>query len=88
MAAASFMAAMTEAYHRPSNIDWCETNYAVLEWVAECYNCISSIPMCGLAAYGCYRARQHLKWETRWALAWLALGIVGFGSALFHATLR
>ena len=79
---------VTEAYERPSNVDFCEANFALLDWVAEAGNTLSSFPMCVAGVYGLYRARQCLAWETRWALAWSLLGLVGVGSALFHATLR
>lgn len=79
---------VADAYARPANIDWCEANYATLDWVAEAWNTFSSIPMSFIALYGFWRAKQHLKWETRWAMAWGLLGVVGVGSALFHATLR
>lgn len=79
---------VANAYARPANIDWCEANYATLDWVAEAWNTFSSIPMSLIALYGFWRAKQHLKWETRWAMAWGLLGMVGVGSALFHATLR
>ena len=84
----SFGEFLAEAYRRPSNVDWCETNHAYSEWVAEMGNTLSSVPMCGVAFYGLYRARRHLRWESRWFWAWFMLAIVGVGSALFHATLR
>ena len=72
----------------PSNVDWCEANYAISPYVAEFWNAMSSVPMTGVAFYGFYMARRHLRYEPRWGMAWFMLGIVGLGSALFHATLK
>ena len=71
----------------PSNVDWCEANYAISPYVAEFWNAMSSVPMTGVAFYGFYMGRRHLRYEPRWGMAWFMLGIVGLGSALFHATL-
>ena len=81
-------AAFRSAYARPSNVDWCEANFATHPAVAEFWNTMSSVPMSFVAAYGFLRARQHLRREDRWFWAWAMLGVVGVGSALFHATLR
>ena len=72
----------------PSNVDWCEANYAISPYVAEFWNAMSSVPMTGVAFYGFYMGRRHLRYEPRWGMAWFMLGIVGLGSALFHATLK
>lgn len=79
---------VADAWDRPANIDFCEGNYTTLSFIAEAWNTFSSVPMSVVAAYGFYRARRHMRWETRWGLAWALLGVVGVGSALFHATLR
>ena len=76
-----------DAFTRPSNVDWCESNYVDSPFIAEMWNTASSVPMTGVAFFGLYKARQSLLMEDRWAMAWLMLAVVGVGSALFHATL-
>ena len=78
----------------PSNIDWCEANYAISPYVAEFWNAMSSVPMTLVAFYGLYMARRHMRFEPRWGMAWFLLGIVGVGgigylfrSALAHGAM-
>ena len=87
MSGKSFGALLAEAYARPSNVDWCESNYAYSPLIAEMWNTASSVPMTFVAIFGLWKARECLLMESRWAWAWAMLAVVGVGSALFHATL-
>ncbi|CAF1152079.1 unnamed protein product [Rotaria sp. Silwood1] len=69
-----------------SSIDWCERNYVVTQYIAEFWNCISSLVMSLLAAILFIRGLYN-KIENRFLLLSLSFGIVGFGSAYFHGTL-
>ncbi|KAJ9470842.1 Alkaline ceramidase YPC1 [Diplonema papillatum] len=73
-----------------SSVDWCETNYVVLSFVAEFANTISSFVITVTAAAGWYLAqRGHVvARQTEIAVVYGAVAIVGLGSAAFHATLR
>eukprot|EP00051_Salpingoeca_urceolata_P009656 m.117353 g.117353 ORF g.117353 m.117353 type:complete len:282 (+) comp16397_c0_seq4:433-1278(+) len=69
-----------------ATIDWCERNYQVTWYVAEFWNCVSSlvIAMAGLInLYTVYKQRL----DTRLAALSLAIIAIGVGSALFHGTL-
>jgi len=69
-----------------ASLDWCEVNYAYSPYVAEFWNSISSLWLVVLAVFGLYKGKNlHIKLPVQ--LAYVALGVVGFGSALFHATL-
>ena len=87
MSSKSFGALLAEAYARPSNVDWCESNYAYSPFIAEMWNTASSVPMTFVAIFGLWKARECVLMESRWAWAWAMLAVVGVGSALFHATL-
>jgi len=87
MSSKSFGALLAEAYARPSNVDWCESNYAYSPFIAEMWNTASSVPMSFVALFGLWKARECVLMESRWAWAWAMLAVVGVGSALFHATL-
>jgi len=67
-----------------ASIDWCEQNYALLPWVCEAFNTVSSLAMVLAGALGL--SRQTFAREVRVAFALLVL--VGLGSIAFHATLR
>src|SRR3954447_20209919 len=67
-----------------ASIDWCEQNYALLPWVCEAFNTISSLAMVVAGALGL--SRQTFARGVRVAFALLVL--VGLGSIAFHATLR
>ena len=67
-----------------ASIDWCEQNYAVLPWVAEFWNTLSSFAMVGAGLVGV--STRRFAAEIRVAFALLIL--VGLGSVAFHATLR
>ena len=67
-----------------ASIDWCEQNYALLPWVCEAFNTVSSLAMVLAGALGF--SRQTFAREVRVAFALLVL--VGLGSIAFHATLR
>ncbi|CAF1539508.1 unnamed protein product [Rotaria magnacalcarata] len=79
---------ITAGYWSPStsSIDWCERNYVVTKYIAEFWNCISSLVMCLLAGilfvHGLYN-----RVEKRFLFLCLSFGIIGFGSAYFHGTL-
>lgn len=70
-----------------STIDWCEDNYALSFYIAEFWNTISNVLFVVLAIYGYRRARRE-GFEPRFLYQYIAVIIVGIGSASFHGTLR
>lgn len=71
-----------------SIVDWCEANYAVVPWIAEFWNTVSSIVIFMVGAYGAVRWWQHRhELERRFGVAFASLAIIGVGSAAFHGTL-
>jgi len=69
-----------------ASLDWCEVNYAYTPFIAEFWNTLSSLWLTALAVFGMYEgAKLHI--QTRVHMSYMALGVVGVGSALFHATL-
>jgi len=69
-----------------ASLDWCETNYQYSPFIAEFWNTVSSLWLTFLAAFGIYQAAK-MRVDKRLYFAYLALGVVGIGSAMFHATL-
>ncbi|UJR32454.1 hypothetical protein I4U23_019916 [Adineta vaga] len=69
-----------------SSIDWCERNYVVTYYIAEFWNCISSLLMC---LFSMILIVQGLYYKIERRFLWLSFsfGLVGFGSAYFHGTL-
>lgn len=76
------------ALHGPSgNHDFCEENYRFSSGIAEFHNTWSSAPIIFYGAVGPYYIRKHATPETRFSLAFIAIGGIGIGSSLFHGTL-
>jgi len=71
-----------------STIDFCEANYAVTYWVAEFFNTLSSLPMIAWGLLGLILTQKYATNETRFKFCFMALMFIGFGSTLFHASLR
>eukprot|EP01006_Ploeotia_vitrea_P066312 TRINITY_DN94718_c0_g1_i1.p1 TRINITY_DN94718_c0_g1~~TRINITY_DN94718_c0_g1_i1.p1 ORF type:complete len:259 (+),score=2.16 TRINITY_DN94718_c0_g1_i1:45-821(+) len=71
-----------------ANIDWCEENYVVSPYVAEFWNTLSSLPIFLVSVYGLLALPPKASNWMRFRLSFICLGIVGLGSAMFHATLR
>ncbi|CAF0980254.1 unnamed protein product [Adineta ricciae] len=69
-----------------SSIDWCERNYVVTYYIAEFWNCISSLLMCLFSLILIVRGLYY-RIERRFTLLSFSFGLVGFGSAYFHGTL-
>lgn len=82
------MTGFWERYGAPSNVDWCEPNYLHSAYVAEWWNTLSSVPIFLLALVMLARSLSP-RWrgEPRFAIASIAVAIVGLGSVAFHATL-
>jgi dihydroceramidase len=66
-----------------SNHQFCEPHYASSYYLAEFYNSLSSFLY---VALGIYLYRRLTDSWIRWACAWLV--VIGFGSFLFHGTMR
>lgn len=78
-----------EGYWGPStsSIDWCEANYAITRFIAEFTNTLSNLVFVSWALYGVKKCRDE-KLPLPLALCQVGIALVGFGSFLFHATLR
>jgi dihydroceramidase len=76
-------AAATEKpyYTHTASIDFCEANYAVLSFVVELQNTLSSLAICGIALYALFMLPPDFR------LVCVALCVTGLGSVLFHATM-
>ena len=70
-----------------STLDWCESNYAVCEYIAEFWNTITNTVMIGLAVLGIVTA-WRARVEQRYVVSHIGLMLVGVGSWCFHGTLR
>jgi hypothetical protein len=66
-----------------SNVDWCERNYVYNRYVAEMWNCLSSLPISAVALYGMVISRRQ-AYDSRICFAYFTVFIVGLGSAMFH----
>lgn len=66
-----------------AGIDWCETNYGGIPFLAEFWNSVSSVWMVvlgGAGALACYQSGH----PTRFTVAYVLFLIVGAGSVAFH----
>lgn len=70
-----------------ADYDWCERNYVVTPYIAEFWNCISSV---GVLLAGIYFLRRSLRFSygRRFHFASVGVAIIGLGSILFHGTLQ
>lgn len=68
-----------------STVDWCETNYQHLSYVAELFNSVSSLAMVLAGVLGILLHRGVL--ERRFQVAFAMVSVVGLGSIAFHTTL-
>jgi len=71
---------------RTATLDWCEENYVSCKYIAELWNATTNLIFILLAAYGIYMSAVQ-KMPIRFFLAYAAVGVIGIGSFLFHATL-
>ncbi|KAK9719740.1 hypothetical protein K7432_004618 [Basidiobolus ranarum] len=68
-----------------SSVDWCETNYEYNYYVAEMFNTFSSLAMVVIGELGAW---LHPKAEISYRIAFRLVAVVGWGSLLFHCTLK
>jgi len=70
-----------------ATIDWCEHNYTLTKYLAEFWNSVSSLVILVLGLAGALLARRrHLEHRYIWLN--FAVAVVGFGSFMFHGTMR
>jgi dihydroceramidase len=71
-----------------ASVDWCEANYAVVSWIAEFWNTLSSIPILAAGLIGFWLCRRT-PWviAPRFPLVFAGIALVGLGSVAFHGTL-
>ncbi|KAI8873966.1 alkaline phytoceramidase [Ramicandelaber brevisporus] len=70
---------------RTANVDFCEEDYEITQYIAEWWNTWSNATFIILALYGLVSSRSL---ELRFKLCYLSMVILGIGSTMFHATLR
>lgn len=89
MAGASTSSESLQGYWGPitASTEWCEKNYEVTPMVAEFYNTVSNAPGIILALIGLYYSISQ-RFERRFSVLHLSTIALGFGSILFHATLK
>lgn len=79
-----------EVLHRGSSeVDWCESNYAVSSFIAEFVNTFSNVLFVVIPPLLIVLFQQYARYaETRAIyVIWVLLIAVGLSSAYFHATL-
>ncbi|CDK24408.1 unnamed protein product [Kuraishia capsulata CBS 1993] len=78
-----------EGYWGPvtATIDWCEENYVISRYFAEFVNSITNLSFFFLAGYHLYSAVKN-KHGVLYIFIAIGMAFVGFGSWLFHMTLR
>lgn len=79
---------MNHMNHMTHEVDFCEHNYAVTEYVAEFYGALSSLSISCFGLYGLYSSRHVSKKYHRFDICFLFLVVIGLGSFWFHATLK
>lgn len=81
---------LSEGYWGPktATVNWCEHDYAVVHYIAEFGNTVSSliIILTGIYCFVMHNIYQR-RIEPRFGVAFLFFVMVGAGSAFFHATL-
>ena len=82
----------TTGYWGPSNAihQFCEPHYDVTDYIAEFYNCVSSLifTLCALYVLCSEPKLRSMKDEPYVFFAFVCLAIIGLGSAAFHGTMR
>ncbi|GMM57512.1 alkaline dihydroceramidase [Maudiozyma humilis] len=68
-------------------IDWCEENYVVSHYIAEWSNTLTNFMFILVASYFTYGSIRN-KLEKRFIIIGFFFALVGFGSWLFHMTLK
>ncbi|KAJ1661709.1 alkaline ceramidase ydc1 [Coemansia sp. RSA 1646] len=74
----------------PHSYFWGESgveNYAVSNYIAEFWNTLTNVTMLTIALLGIYNSAKHRQGKRITAI-YLAMLLVGIGSACFHATLK
>ena len=70
-----------------ANHNFCEEDYRYTSYIAEFHNTWSSLPIIFYGSVGPYYTRKYATKELRFSFAFISIGAVGIGSALFHGTL-
>eukprot|EP00041_Stephanoeca_diplocostata_P029377 m.865494 g.865494 ORF g.865494 m.865494 type:complete len:283 (+) comp23550_c0_seq11:185-1033(+) len=72
-----------------TGINWCEPDYAVVDWCAEFWNTISNLCYIVVAVRCLHRAQQQplLSHNHNFKYAAIGIGMTGLMSAFFHCTL-
>jgi alkaline ceramidase len=71
----------------PSNIDWCEDNFAVTPYIAEFWNTTSCVLFSGLVTVLLVRNWDMYARDSRFLALWASACSIAVGSVWFHATL-
>ncbi|KAF5234592.1 hypothetical protein FANTH_12089 [Fusarium anthophilum] len=73
-----------------SRANFCEEDYAVSFYLAEFINALTNVTYVYLALRSMYgsRSRSRGLFDPKWDFMSVSLLVLGFGSFLFHATLR
>ncbi|KAJ4011223.1 hypothetical protein NW752_007240 [Fusarium irregulare] len=73
-----------------SRANFCEEDYAITFYLAEFINALTNVTYVYLALRSMYgpRSRSRGLFDPKWDFMSISLMVLGFGSFLFHATLR
>lgn len=74
--------AIYEYFMQTSDVEWCETKYAITSYVAEFWNTITGIPYVYMAINGIMQSKTRIE-----RIMWIEVMFIGIGTSLFHGTL-